>query len=292
MSPDECPTDGEIYRHIRQHPCERQWWAHLSRHKSKNLRQLLRHDKYTAAFDAILNNIPGLGTGMRISTLHKMMAMRCEEEILCYLHSIKELWFKLLGSEKDALLMVDEATVKFLELKAPGVSVLDANAVHGKLLTGKIFNRFSDTDRSNIWMRMQNVEGLIPSLYSFFEDIKYLEVCADCVKRLVTLSQDDTVYTALEAAYLRSNRGKPLVQITDSSPRPEKAIERVDLGRRELYAFTMRRFIDMPRYPKKKDLLAKSRGTADEVIQREFAELARRLGFDSPEISALIDTKG
>lgn len=83
-SNEEKPADGEIYRKIRQYhfqrnlSFERRWWTRLTPHGSKNLKQLFRHDELTAAFDALLD-IPGLWGGMRISTLHKMMAIRCEE---------------------------------------------------------------------------------------------------------------------------------------------------------------------------------------------------------------------
>lgn len=78
------PTDGEIYRKIRGYHLqrnlffERRWWTRLTPHGTKNLRQLLRHDELTAAFDALLD-ISGLWDGMRISVLHKVMAIRCDE---------------------------------------------------------------------------------------------------------------------------------------------------------------------------------------------------------------------
>lgn len=78
------PTDGEVYRKIRQYQFEKnvsfekRWWTRLTPHCSKNLKQLLRHNEFTAAFDALLE-IPGLWVGMRISTIHKMMAMKCDE---------------------------------------------------------------------------------------------------------------------------------------------------------------------------------------------------------------------
>lgn len=78
------PADGEIYRKIRQYhfekntSFEKRWWTRLTPHGAKNLKQLLRHDEFTAAFDPLLE-IPGLWAGMRISTIHKMMAIKCDE---------------------------------------------------------------------------------------------------------------------------------------------------------------------------------------------------------------------
>jgi len=78
--------DGEIYRKIREYhgknerSNEARWWARLSSHKSRNLKQLLQHKEFTAAFDSFLE-IPALLGGMRTSTLHKMFAIRCDEVI-------------------------------------------------------------------------------------------------------------------------------------------------------------------------------------------------------------------
>lgn len=83
-SNEEKPADGEIYRKIRQDhfqqnlSFEMRWWAHLTPHGRKNPKGLLRRQELTAAFDALLD-IPGLWDGMMISTLHKVVAMKCDE---------------------------------------------------------------------------------------------------------------------------------------------------------------------------------------------------------------------
>ena len=78
------PSDGEVYRKIRYYRSQRQssleirWWTLLSPHRARNLKQLLRHREFTFAFDVFLE-IPALLTRMRISTLHKIFAIRCDE---------------------------------------------------------------------------------------------------------------------------------------------------------------------------------------------------------------------
>ena len=78
------PSDGEVYRKIREYHFQNQfsletrWWTRLSTHRTTNLKQLLHHKDIAAAFDSLLE-IPALLEGMRISTLHKMFATRCDE---------------------------------------------------------------------------------------------------------------------------------------------------------------------------------------------------------------------
>lgn len=61
----------------------------------------------------------------------------------------------------------------------------------------------------------------------------------------------------------------------------------VDLGYRQLYAYAMRHFFNMPKEQCKRNLLAKRTIAADKRVLRESADLANRLGFESAEIAAL-----
>jgi hypothetical protein len=81
------PGDGEFYRKICQYQqsgdkyFEEEWWARLntvSGQKRKNLAQILKHPAYMAAFDCQLD-MPGLGGGMRLGTIHTMFSMRCDD---------------------------------------------------------------------------------------------------------------------------------------------------------------------------------------------------------------------
>lgn len=77
---------------------------------------------------------------------------------------------------------IDLDTVDALQLLAPGKSRTDAKTACGLILSGQAFAEFRDEERRIIWNRMKDFDGLIPSLYTFFEDFKYLESCAHCVK--------------------------------------------------------------------------------------------------------------
>jgi hypothetical protein len=80
------PNDGEIYRKVRQYQYEAsaifedRWKSRLSENKKKRLQQLSSDsNKYLrAAFDALLP-IPGLWNGMRVGSLHRVIALNCDE---------------------------------------------------------------------------------------------------------------------------------------------------------------------------------------------------------------------
>jgi len=98
----KAPSDGEIYCKIREYQgiggeenlfFERLWLGRLavSENRRKNFDQLCRHRKYAAAFDDLLA-IPALLGGMRLSVVHQMIPMKCDEVI----HSISPIELKLI----------------------------------------------------------------------------------------------------------------------------------------------------------------------------------------------------
>ena len=108
-------------------------------------------------------------------------------------------WDRFLKGVGGGLQKVDMATVKALELKAPGSSTLDAQFVRGQILGGAIFSGFSTPECAIICENVLAFKGIIPSLSTFFRDIHLLEACADGMKWLVTVDsrKKETLYTAV-----------------------------------------------------------------------------------------------
>lgn len=57
---------------------EHKWWARLTETKRKDLRQLLRDERYALAFDALLD-WPGLWTTIKLGSLHRLLCLKCDE---------------------------------------------------------------------------------------------------------------------------------------------------------------------------------------------------------------------
>jgi hypothetical protein len=188
------------------------------------------------------------------------------------------------------------ADVKALELTAPGACRADAATLYGQVRSGRIFGAFDEQEREAIWNEVLRVsrDCLIPSLFSFFEDLNYLKAIADCVKRLIKLSPRETVsYTLEQEAYSDVNQrvDQYLVQQSESSYifRTGGLADRSDLGSRQLWISAMRIHPQMPPEPKRKNLKANhAHERADEVVLYEFADLAYRLGFKSEQIRSLM----
>ncbi|KAL4755928.1 DUF3723 domain-containing protein [Aspergillus foveolatus] len=295
------PTDGEIYRKIRQYEGEgneafrERWFVRLSPSNQDRLDQLdnRRNRRLRRAFDRLLS-IPGLWpNGMRISMLHRLIATGCVEEILTYLDHIEDFWSSLVASDRDLMKKIDLDTVETLQLLAPGRSRTDAKTARGLILGGQAFATFNDGERRAIWSRLESFDGLVPSLYTFFEDFKYLESCAHCVKRLFSPSAE-SVWKTMSSMFAPTSEEESIIQTSESTFRRERVTraEGLDKGYVQVWLYAMRHYPLMPPDPKKDDdLLAKpTRVIADKRAVYEMAELAHRLGFRSPEIGAIINS--
>jgi hypothetical protein len=269
------------------------------------MKQIIRNPDFRAAFDIQLD-VPGLGGGMSLGSTHKMFGMKCHEVrlapngcvdvltfqlMLSYLDdSIRGFWTKIFQGDKRAMLKVNRADVKALELKAPGACRLDRVSLYRQLRDGEIFGAFTDREREAIWTEIlsETTDRLVPSLSSFFADVNYLKGPADCVKTLVELWPDDTVSSALERIFSDANQetDRCVIQHSESTftSIPGNKSDRLELGVLQIWIGAMRDFLEM--LPEKDDdnLVAKPRSQPHERIGCEFASLAYRLGFESEEI--------
>ena len=201
-----------------------------------------------------------------------------------------EVWVSFLKGVERAFQRVDKVTVRAVELRAPGVSTLDAQFLRGQVLGGAIFSGFSDQERAIIWEKIRAFKGIIPSLSKFFQDIHLLRACVDGLKWLVTVPRDrkETLFTALEDWY-QGNGETLLIQTTETTFESATASPTLckKLGVLVLVAFAMRHHQNLPKLPVKKNLKTIPRAKADREVLQQFAALAFQLGFKSPEIKAL-----
>jgi hypothetical protein len=65
--------------------------------------------------------------------------------------------------------------------------------------------------------RLQAIHDLIPSLFTFFENFKYFDSCTDCLKWLICIGSQNTVFTAMKQTYSGVNQvmNSALVQETE-----------------------------------------------------------------------------
>ncbi|KAJ5369939.1 uncharacterized protein N7496_006031 [Penicillium cataractarum] len=299
-SNERVPSDGEIYVKVRQYRneanvhFENRWLARLSDNKARRLRGLESHPSVRAAFDSLLVLPSLLIHGMQIGSLPQALAISCDEEIVHALNRLLKYWSSLVGHDRAKMLRIETHTVEKLQLLAPGVSSKDRTTVKGLVHSGEVFSNFTGSERSSIWKRLKRTDGIIPSLYTFFKDLWYLESCANCIKRLITPSRScPTVRSAMRAAFSSSDPAhtRLLIQTSETGLRyySDSQGDPAELGYRQLWLYAMRHYPKLSKQPQKLDPTAKATNeVVDPVILYDMAVLAKKLGFQSPQIQQLI----
>ncbi|PVH71507.1 hypothetical protein DL98DRAFT_435016, partial [Cadophora sp. DSE1049] len=101
--------------------------------------------------------------------------------------------------------------------------------------------------------KLRIIEGLILLIHTFFKDVIYLENCVNYVKRLTTLSSGQSLLIVIKRRFTSVNQepGQVKVQVTEDEfiYRQGTPEEQADLGYRQIYAFAMRYWPDMPKKP-------------------------------------------
>ncbi|KAJ5110830.1 hypothetical protein N7532_001365 [Penicillium argentinense] len=230
------------------------------------LEQLLGHPKFAPAFDAFRH----------------LLALYCGD-----------FWYAVFGGNEGDMYRLDAASVRALELKAPGACDGEARGLYGRVCAGEILSAFSGEQRQAIWSRIRaaTVDCLVPSLSGFFNNLKHLKLVADSVKWLVRLERRETIQSALEDSFSDADHGNNLclVQMSSSSFRSVSGsdIDWVDVVYKALWLYALREYLEIPAEPKKK-LAGPRSGQVNEKVLFEFASLAYKLGFRSERIQDLL----
>ena len=98
--------------------------------------------------------------------------------------------------------MVDISTVSALQNRAPKMCRADREWLIGQMEAYSIFKSVRDDAlRAQLRRNIIDIESSIPSLYTFFEDLKYLSLCRKVVGKLLPPRLGHSVYTSLHELY-------------------------------------------------------------------------------------------
>ncbi|CBX95206.1 hypothetical protein LEMA_P023580.1 [Plenodomus lingam JN3] len=299
---EQKPRDGDIFRKIRYYhrekdaEAENRWWARLDKSKPKDLRQLLKRHKLASAFDALID-FPGLWAKIQLGALHRLLTLKCDEEMIRYLNHVALTWTTILKYESTTMSpsIVDAVTVNHLELLAPNHSKIDRDLLLDLMDRQILFPSVIDNQqRRALASNLCATIGLIPSLWTFFEVLKYLEPMCEILKDLIGGKQKRTIHSSLMANYYPP--ATPMVQISDTTEAeitiPLSKAEAAKVSYIELWAFCGRHFDGLTAFTPRKEI----NGTKplvkgpNSVLWHHLAKFAVSRGFKTKRAQELAAT--
>jgi hypothetical protein len=293
-------SDGEIFRKIRLYhrdnneEAQNRWWSRLEKSKPKDLRQLLKRPLLAAGFDALID-MPGLWAKLQLGALHRLLVLKCDEEMELYLNHVAKAWTSILrcGDATLPFSAVDAVTVQSLELLAPKHSEIDRSLVVDLMERGEIFSSQKDEGiRRTLADNICAFSGVIPSLWTFFEALKYLEPLCEALRQLLGKHMKRTIRSSLMGLFFAPS--KNMVQLTETEDVEIKcALSQQDartIAYTELWAFCSRHFDGLTAFTPRKetgDLKPLVKGP-NPVVWQHLAEFAISRGFQIPYAEALV----
>jgi len=206
------------------------------------------------AFDALLA-IPALLTGLNISMFREFIAIKCIE--VCLINGLRR--EPHIDGNREWMRCTDRGTVEALQLKVPGLCAENSKVLSNLLREGKIFLGIrNQSQQQAIWENLSKINTSIPSVYSLFEDIKYLRPHAKIMKCLLGKSFKSSIRRSMEDSFsgVNQSEGRILIQETEECLKPYTGslADQIDLGIFQLWLYSGQHCMGMiDEHPRKED---------------------------------------
>jgi hypothetical protein len=187
---------------------------------------------------------------------------------------------------------LDRKSLEAIELTAPGASTTEAQRLRLLMSTGEIFKAFNEDEKESIWKNLwsETTDRLVPSLFMFFENLKYIKGPADCMRRLIGTKRRTTIRSVLEDTFLQSEppSGSCVIQMSRNQSASIEVSDRFDILYRQLWLYAFREYRDIPETVQQK-LAGPSKYELNEVSLYRFASLAYDFGFRTDQVKEILE---
>lgn len=135
------------------------------------------------------------------------------QELQHYLCHIRSEWDMIIGSD-ELRSLIDFQTVKLLQTRNPHASNEDRVFVNDHMQPWILFLMITDLSaRSAILSRLLECSCMIPSLFTFFEDTKWLEPIAKVIRGLLPDGLKNSIRRSFIQTSIGSNQADGTFQI-------------------------------------------------------------------------------
>ena len=202
-----------------------------------------------------------------------------------YLNQVKKIWSHITVGDENLRLNLDMTTVQLLEGRCPS-DPTDRAFIKAHRLD--IFPAILNANqRRAISARIMSVKTIIPSIFTFLEDTKYLEICAKILKTLIPKPLKGTLHQNLQR--LHNGQKTFFIQMTEGYNEEINEISAESVHwkvYRQLWLYAMRHFPEMTGHPPRtENAKSKMKLPGSEYSWwYGIAELAKRCGYQGLQV--------
>ncbi|KAH6661610.1 hypothetical protein B0J14DRAFT_690371 [Halenospora varia] len=212
-------TSGEIFRYIRLCNYDndtlgvQRWRGRLSDSQNQFLTRLLKRGMLVSALDSVLH-IQGLWRTFYLGSLDVFLNLKCDDEIACYIKSMKSILTHILGNDMTTMMNTDPLTIEDIQSRAPAFSKSDFEFIQKEMHSERLFAAVTDpVQRADITQRLLTTEEPIPSLYTLLKDIRYLKQPAAILITLLPKSQKPSLRQRFYFHFTRVESSHPTIEV-------------------------------------------------------------------------------
>ncbi|KAH8891476.1 hypothetical protein GQ53DRAFT_648762, partial [Thozetella sp. PMI_491] len=185
-------SDGELYKkivdsHRRDEVTHAVCMGSLTEPKERNMKMLLR-PKNLPIVKALnsLSEIEGMMEGLQLGNFHKWLALHMDEQIIAFLQHIYVVWKEKICEGKRTIMQnIDIDSIRVLQFRMPEVCAGDADTINRLFSSGTLFPKVDASDRDMLRRNILALKGVIPSLETFQENMKFVGIGAKVLARHV-----------------------------------------------------------------------------------------------------------
>ena len=112
------------------------------------------------------------------------------------------IWHQIASHLGKDIWAIDDVTVEYLQLRAPGISPTDRREVSVAMESGQLFPLLVDSHkRARLLASILDIQALILTIQTFFDNLLYLEPCSKVMKGLLSPKSRLTVRQSFEATF-------------------------------------------------------------------------------------------
>ena len=200
--------DGEVYQKVRfydllsEEDTVEAWTRQLSPNKQALLSRLLKRRHLINALDSLLP-FPAAWYDFKFGSVHKHLAIHCDELLICYLRHFFTTWDAITLGEEDIREALDVETIQNLHQRAPSASSLDRRYIEQQMdlpsYQSALFPGVEDREKRNMIKRaLLRLEVIIPTFKSFQKNVIYIGIGANIVETLLLDEKEpESTYKAM-----------------------------------------------------------------------------------------------